>query len=261
MELNVFIKELEAALISRGVSETTAQKHADTLRRSFDSNDLKEIETMDTNDEIETIADSLVVLINRKKNKPEEAAVTEKSADSAPVSENAEAKAEKPTENPAEKPPLPSETEDEYFEFDDGNAATDKGKMIFWAGLVLTSPITICLLALVFGTFLALFAGVGVLIVGLVVLMVALIAAGAACSLVGIIYGITQLFSFVAAGVYEIGLAIIVAGVVLLVSVILYNFAIRFLPFVINKLGVFLGFVCRKLKSLFLNIRREVYRL
>ena len=63
------------------------------------------------------------------------------------------------------------------------------------------------------------------------------------------------------AGIYEIGLGVMVAGLVLFVSVLLYNFAIRFLPWVISKLGTFLRYLCGKLKDLFLYVRRECYQL
>ena len=79
--------------------------------------------------------------------------------------------------------------------------------------------------------------------------------------LVGIIFGVTQLFSFVAAGIYEIGLGVMVAGIVLFVSILLYNIAIRFLPWLISLLGNFLGWICGKIKTLFFVVRRECYKL
>ena len=47
----------------------------------------------------------------------------------------------------------------------------------------------------------------------------------------------------------------------LFLSVLLYNFAIRFLPWVMSKLGSFLGYLCGKAKDLFLYLRRECYQL
>ena len=52
-----------------------------------------------------------------------------------------------------------------------------------------------------------------------------------------------------------------VAFQLLFLSVLLYNFAIRFLPWVIGKLGTFLSFLCGKAKDLFLYVRRECYQL
>jgi hypothetical protein len=133
--------------------------------------------------------------------------------------------------------------------------------MIFWVGLILTLPLSVGLLAAITGAFAVLFAALILLIVGCVAGLVAFVAAGAGISLVGIIFGITQLFSFVAAGIYEIGLGIMIAGAVLFLSILVYNFAIRLLPWLISLLGIFMGFVFRKLKDLFHFVRRECYKL
>ena len=53
----------------------------------------------------------------------------------------------------------------------------------------------------------------------------------------------------------------LIAGAVLFAAILLYNFSIRLLPWVISKLAQFLGFLCRKLKELFFTIRRECYKL
>jgi len=136
-----------------------------------------------------------------------------------------------------------------------------KGFYIFWITLVLTLPLTLALAAAFFGAFLGAFAGLAAAIVGLIAVLIALVAVGSAVSLVGIIYGVTQLFSFRAAGIYEIGLGIIVIGVVMLVSILLYNIAIRFLPWVIKKVAVLFCFTCRKIVELFFFVRRECYKL
>jgi len=52
-----------------------------------------------------------------------------------------------------------------------------------------------------------------------------------------------------------------VAGAVLFASILIYNFSIRLVPWVITQLGNFCGFVARKLKSLFFIIREECYKL
>ena len=120
--------------------------------------------------------------------------------------------------------------------------------LIFWVGLFLTLPITLGLAAAIFGAFAAVFVGLAGLIVAGVVALVAVVAAGAG-------------ISFVAAGIYEIGLGVMVAGAALFVAVLIYNLSIRFFPWLITLVGNFMGFVCGKLKDLFLNVRRECYRL
>lgn len=258
MELNVFVNELRNALIRRGIPEATAAKHTDSIRRSFNDSDLDEIRAMESLDEINVLADSIATILNRKK------AAGEPAGPAQQVNSDA-AEPTRTIEVPAAKNPAADESDenikDEYFEFDQGNEKTSKGVAVFWTVLILTLPISLALLAVIFGGFALLFAALFAVIVALVLLLVAVVAGGAACSLVGIIYGITQLFVFVEAGIYEIGLGIAVAGVALLLAVLLYNVAVRALPWVIRKLGVFFRFVCRKLKSLFLYARRECYKL
>ena len=189
MEMNVFMDKLTEALIARGVTETNAQKHAETLRRSFDEDDLREIEDMDSTDEIDAIADSVAAILNRKKTeKPGQTDMNPpKNAPVVPIESQV-----KPVRSASDT------TEDEYFEFDQGDKVTTKGMAIFWCGLFVTLPVTLAILAVIYGLFAAAFAVIFGLIIGLIIAMIAIIAAGAVCSLIGIIYGITQLFSFVA---------------------------------------------------------------
>lgn len=260
MNIDIFMEKLTLALIERGVPENAAAKHTGALRQSFDSEDLGEIEAMTSSDEIESLADSLSAILRRKNT-------------SAAPSETGEPKP-LPASPPAEvkpKPPVPvtntdtpaarQDSDDEIFDFGPIEKATTKGMAIFWCGLFITLPISLAVLGAVFSAFglayIALFGMIAALVVG----MIAIIAAGSVISLVGIIYGITQLFSFVEAGIYEIGLGIIVAGAVLLISVLIFNFATRLLPIVIKKLSVFFAFVLKKIKEAFFALRRECYKL
>ena len=97
---------------------------------------------------------------------------------------------------------------------------------------------------------------VGVIIASVIALICAVIA-GAGVSLVGIIYGVMELFNSKYAGQFEIGLGICVAGIAMLVGILIYNFAIRLLPYVMRYLGVFFKFVFRKIKHLFRLLKME----
>lgn len=246
MELNFFRDELIKALISRGVPDEAAARHADKLCGSFDADDINEITAMDSSDEIEALASSAAAFLMRKKS-------TQPTDQPAGNQESVQ-----PRKNNVQSV---SESDDDVFDFEAGDKKTKKGKTIFLVGLIVTLPITLALLLLIYGTFAALFLSVIVLIIALIAAMIAVVAGGAVISLVGIIYGITQLFSCVEAGIYEIGLGIIVVGVVLLLAVLIFNLAVRVVPILITKLAQFVGFVTRKLKSLFYYIRRECYKL
>lgn len=258
MEVNIFMDELKKALVKRGVPEQNAVRHTDTLRRSFDSEDLEEIKKMDSAVEIEALADSAAEILMRKvkQNPPENQPQTQIDPPVSPVPVSS-AVTVQGTEVSKPVPPH----NDDYFEFEHTNKASSRGKTIFWIGLFITLPITLAVLLAVYGAFAAVFALIIGAIIVLVAGMIALIAGGAVCSLVGIIYGITQLFSFVEAGIYEIGLGAIVAGSVLLLSVLIFNLAIRVMPVLITKFAKFVTFVTKKIKDLFYFARRECYQL
>lgn len=270
MKLNDFLKELEKALVERGVSEELSKKHVANLHRSFTSDDLSEIESIESHDEIAALADSISLILKKKSKAVMTKSVTTENENAiahmtqdpvAPYTPNSVESIKPPKQSADRSAPLYYEPE---FGFDEDyreETATTRGITIFWVGLFVTLPITLALLAVIFGAFAAAFATLIGIIIASVAVLIVLVALGAAVSLVGIIYGITQLFSFPAAGIYEIGLGVIVAGAVLFVSILIYNFAIRFVPWVISKLGVFLKYVCGKLVTLFKFARKECYKL
>ncbi|MBQ2726755.1 MAG: hypothetical protein IJF78_13705 [Clostridia bacterium] len=288
MELNIFMRELQSALIKRGIPEEIAAKQVSNFRRSFTEDDLSEIEAIQTNDEIEQLADNVSAAIIKKmkaaraaqaaQNAPQIKAVTpvqtspdeennkpapKKEARPAPKKDTPK-QPSKPASRPAPKQDvrdLFDDEADEYFEYSPESGTSAKGMILFWLGFFITLPLTVTILAGIFLVFAALFIGLAALVVAGCVLLAGLVAAGAVVSLVGIIFGITQLFSFVAAGIYEIGLGIMVAGAVLFVAVLIYNVSVRFFPWVISLVGTLMGFVYGKLKDLFLFIRRECYKL
>ncbi len=260
MELNVFIRELKVALIERGISEETAARHVANLSRTFTSDDLSEIGAISSSEEIEQLADSISVILQKSKNKSENVPIERVPARDVVV------KPPKPEEKRIENRVTgsqkdPREHHDAYYTYSDEKAATTKGMLIFWVGLFLTLPISLSLLAAVFGVFAAAFIFLAALIVAGIVALIAIVAVGAGASLIGIIFGITQLFSFLAAGIYEIGLGIMIAGAVLFVSILIYNLSVRFFPWIITLVGNLLGFTFSKLKELFFIIRRECYKL
>ena len=286
MELNIFMRELESALVERGIPGETAKKHVSNLRRTFTSDDLSEIEAIQSGSEIEQLADSISLILSKsvrsaaaqadnipspQPQKPA-AAVSRSTQTAETPKAPAQPRAVQPAkpvpqaqQTPAPKPKrqqieLPDD-EDDYYSYAPGRDVTTRGMLIFWIGLFLTLPLTIVLGAALFGTFAAVIVALSAMILGLIAVLIAVAACGAGVSLVGIVFGITQLFSFLSAGIYEIGLGIMVAGAVLFVSILLYNIAIRFLPWLIGRLGNLLGWICGKIKTLFYVVRRECYKL
>lgn len=273
MELSIFMKQLESALVDRGISAEVAHKHVSTIRRTFTSEDLSEINSMHTAEEIDALADSIAAILKKSSAAPQ----TRTPVEAKPVADGGSEKKQAPSDRrqvPYHPPRMTEakvvakdeddslpEMNDDYFTYSNEVDPTTKGLTVFWVGLFATLPITLALLALIFGGFAGLFVGLTAAIVLSIVGMIALVAAGSVVSLVGVIYGVTQLFSFPAAGVYEIGLGVMIAGIVLFTSVLLYNLALRFIPWLMKKLAALLVYVCGKLKLLFYYIRRECYKL
>ena len=96
---------------------------------------------------------------------------------------------------------------------------------------------------------------------GAVGALVVLVGGGAAVSLVGIIYGVTQLFVSVPVGLYEIGIGVIVAGGVMFAGILVYNFAVRLVPFVMKLWWKLFMYVLVKLKWLFDFLRKGSAKL
>ncbi len=276
MELNIFIKELESSLVKRGINPDVANRHVHTLQRTFTVDDLNEIDHIQSTDEIEEIADSIALILmkNKIKLRPSAQNLPEQSQALTPPSQQKPADSRSESSgygryNPHERPSTPPVTweqnqqqqEDDFFEEYTGEDKTKKGFYTFWLAFILTLPLTAVLAALFFGVFAAAFVALAGIIVGLIAVLIAGIALGAGISLVGIIFGITQLFTFPAAGIYEIGQGVMVIGVVMFAGILIYNVAIHFLPWVIRKVAVLLKFCCQKLRDLFLHLRRECYRL
>ena len=245
MEINAFVSSLESALIRRGIPEDRAARQVASLRQSFTKEDFEEIEALQSPDEIDKLADNLASIMQKSP-----AAKTDTTESAAPLT-------------PADVSPADVQPSDEYAALDNEEVqvATTKGMTIFWVGLLLTLPITLALLAIPVAFFAALFAVQIVLIVAGIAAMIVLAGAGALLALVAIIYGVTQLFSFPAAGIYEISLGVIIIGLALAAAVLFYNFSVRFVPWLIRKTAVFCRFVFGKLKTLFLAVRKECYQL
>ena len=274
MELSIFMKQLETALIKRGVSPETAHKHVSNIRRTFTSEDISEINSMHTAEELNALADSIASMIQKTPQtaqQPTNPRPTLPKADIGkeecpPVQSNRPAPYQQPKQSevkiaPKEETIALPEMNDDYFTYSSDIEPSTRGLTIFWVGLFVTLPITLALLAALFGGFAGLFVILTAAIILSIVAMIAIVAAGSIISLVGIIYGITLLFSFMAAGVYEIGLGVAVAGIIIFASVLLYNLAVRFIPWLMKKIGALLVYVCGKLKMLFNYIRRECYKL
>ena len=132
---------------------------------------------------------------------------------------------------------------------------TESGRRKFFLTTICLSPVIVVLGLVYFILWGAIFAVEAALIVAFIVALVAVAAGGVLISMGGIIYGVVKLQTQRAEGIFEIGLGIAVAGATLLACVLIYNLALRFMPWAIRKTGRLCRFVTRKIHILILNIR------
>lgn len=120
-------------------------------------------------------------------------------------------------------------------------------------------PITILLLAyavLAIGLIALMPILMAVFVIGLVVE----VAVGSLVALVSVIYGVSQLFIVVPIGMFELGLGVAAIGITMFIGILMYNIAVRLLPFLLRQFirfqSVFKGF----LQDLYYYVKGECYR-
>ena len=101
---------------------------------------------------------------------------------------------------------------------------------------------------------------ISALIVLCIGVLVAEIAVGSVIALIGLIYGASQIFLSLPVGLFEIGLGVVVIGITMFVGILTYNFAVRFLPFLLRQYIRFTKFFRRFLQDLYYYLKGECYR-
>ncbi len=257
MEKEQFLTVLRDELIKRGLAPEAAQRHVRSIGLTLTPDDVKELENLNDPDEISALAEGIAKVKLRAAAK--ETAVSQPpAANTTVISRAKEAVPLHSTSKPAHVPGRAAYDEEEPFPAD-----SSRGRTVFWLIFFVTLPLSLLFLALYVGVFGVMFGALCAVIVLLVAGLIGGVAAGAAVSLVGIIYGITQLItaSSSAPGLYEIGLGLTIAGIVMLGGILVYNCAIRLIPYLIRLLGVLFRFCAAKLKQLFKMAKEACYKL
>ncbi len=123
--------------------------------------------------------------------------------------------------------------------------------------LACASPLLLIALLLIAACFALIFFAAGVVTVFAVAGLVAVTAAGTVVSVAGLIFSVTIMLSNLPIGLYECGISIMIGSTALLIGVLLYNFAVRLMPYVFTKLIVLTKFTAQKLKELFFKVKKE----
>ncbi len=255
MEKEQFLTVLRDELIKRGIPPETAQRHVRSIGLTLSPEDIRELESLDDPGEISALAEGIAKVKLRTATK-EPAVPAAPSADTTVIPQ---------TESEAipllgAQPSLPFEADEPE---DDRPSDIGHGRTVFWVLFFVTLPLSLLFLALYVSVFGLMFGALCAVIILLVAGLIGGVAAGAAVSLVGIIYGITQLITAPSAapGLYEVGLGLTIAGIVMLGGILVYNCAIRLIPYLIRLLGVLFRFCAAKLKQLFKMAKEACYKL
>jgi len=164
-------------------------------------------------------------------------------------------------QNPPSQPPRKKVAKPEPKDDIEAMEIHENGQRIFWIALACLSPVLLFLAVVFFGIFGFMYGAVAFSIVFCVTALILLVAAGSAVSLIGLIYGIIRIFSIPAEGFYEIGLAVVVIGIVTLCSILLYNLALRFIPKLFKLIHKLFLFSVTKIKELYRYLKKECYKL
>ncbi len=140
---------------------------------------------------------------------------------------------------------------------DDLKSNLTKFRIIFFLCL----PLVAVLLVLTAALFGILFFAIAVLVIIASAALAAITAAGSAVSIFGLISGIVQALSNLSVGIYECGLSIMIGAAALFAGILVYNFVVRLMPFVASKLWIFMKFVFRKFRVLYVFVKKECLQL
>jgi len=127
----------------------------------------------------------------------------------------------------------------------------------FWLLFAVTSPITLVVLGATAAAFALLFFLIAVLIIAFVAGLVAVTAAGTLISVLGLIFGVVQAITTLPIGLYECGLSIMIGASAMFVGIVLYNIAVRLLPYAAKWALLLVKLVIRKYKELFVYLKKE----
>ena len=131
--------------------------------------------------------------------------------------------------------------------FGDGIASDNDHPVLLFAALIaLLAPVGIMVFGVSFIAFLTVFLVLAAAIVLMVAVIIGVVGVGSLISVASLMYGATQ----------EIGLGLLVAGITIFVSVVLYNIALRLVPFIYAKLITFINFSYKKVREIFIKAKK-----
>ncbi len=161
----------------------------------------------------------------------------------------------------APQPPAAPDTSRPHYTEYKKTKLTPRAANIFWTIAVLASPLIALALIAYFGIFALCIVSVIALIVVCFILVCGIVIAASLACLISIIYGITQMFVSFGIGLYEIGVGVVVCGLAMVASVLVYLLATRVLPYLLKQLVAFHRHTWSQIPGLVDRAREECNRL
>jgi hypothetical protein len=104
--------------------------------------------------------------------------------------------------------------------------------------LVVTIPIALALILTAFVLYLGFWVVLALAMIACIAVLVVFVTVFALIAIVGIVYGVVKLITGnVPVGLFEIGLGVMVGAAVMFIGILVYNFAVRFIPFIMKLLA------------------------
>ena len=128
--------------------------------------------------------------------------------------------------------------------------------------LVITIPLSVAIILIAFALYLGFWVALALLMIACIAILIVFVTAGAVVSLVGIVFGVVELITgLVPVGLYEIGLGVTVGAGVMFVGILLYNFAVRFIPFGMKLLAKLFRSGFRAVRSGYQSLKGAVAKI
>lgn len=281
MTVKDFASALVLSLTERGIGREDAVNHVLTLSKTLTEDDLREITEYRSPEDFTALSDSLAEIIKEKnearkvREQENDAAVkTEESAKKPAVSDLPGATRTFDVSKLPEKTPSPekdareSAPEPQEIILGDDSSIKEKpvmtarGKLIFWAIVLLTLPLSLTALGLCVILFVLSVCAICAFIVASFGLVLCEIAAGGAGFSVGLVYGILKIVNgYTGVGLYEMGIGVACLGVTLVIAFLTYCFATKTLPYLLREVLAFWGIAFRRLGLLTERFREECNKL
>ncbi len=104
--------------------------------------------------------------------------------------------------------------------------------------LVVTIPLAVALILTAFVLYLGFWVVLALAMIACIAVLVVFVTVFALIAIVGIVYGVVQLITGnMPVGLFEIGLGVMIGAAVMFIGILIYNFAVRFIPFIMKLLA------------------------